>query len=1124
MDGREQAGAVFVGRQHELGTLLEGLDSAVAGRGRLILVAGEPGIGKSRLADELARTARERGVGVLWGRGWEDAGAPAYWPWVQALRAELRAESPDTIRGYLGSGAADVAQMLPELRDIVPGLESRTAGSETARFQLFDATTTFLRNAARERGILVVIDDLQAADTPSVLLLQFLASQLSDMRVLLVGTYRDVVLTPEHPLTSALAELVREPAVRVIQLRGLESDAVAEVIGATAGATPSDRLAAMVWRATNGNPLFIGEAIRLLEAEGRLDDAGDVSELRVAIPAGVHAVIARRIGYLGGPTVDALRLASALGPEFSLEALGRIGDIAGDRLLDVTDEAIQAGLLLPVGGSRGRYRFSHDLVRETLYDELSPGRRVRLHRRIADVLEGMYGPAVGDHLAELAFHFVQAAVRPDGSNADEDAPVGRRAIEYARLAGDQATGALAYEEAARLYRMALTVMDLGGMADDHAQTETLLALGHVQTRTGDLDSALTTFFEASEIARRTGDGRHLARAALGFGGHHHWARPGNDGRLIPLLQDALVLLGRQDETLRARLLTRLACAWRSSPERRDDSDSLSRQAIDIARRLDDPATLVYALTGRFWATWWPENPAERQAIAGEVLSIVEPLRDGERIADAHFMAYLTLSEFGRMHEARGALVTLARVIEDLRQPAQVWLAPVNRSALALLAGDYAEAEESIASEARSQFWITPGRDEVSAARMHRFLLRREQGRVAEEEARVRQSIVDFPWYPLFRSVLVCLLLDEGREPEARSEFADLARADFAALYRDNMWLFGMSFAAEASARLGDVASAAVLYEQLAPFAGRHAIAHSEGSIGAIDRYLGLLAATIGHLDEAERHLTAAIELNDGMGARPWTAHCEHDLAGILRRRDGPGDAGTAAALERRALATASELGMALGAGIAPPPGPADAVPSEIPARSAEFRREGEYWSVVFERDAVRVRDSRGMRHLARLLRTPGQEVHSLELAAPPSAAVDRASIVEADVAMAGSDDAGPALDAEAKAAYRARLIDLREELAEAESWHDPERVARLQAEQDALAHELGAALGIGGRDRPTGNPSERARISATRAIRSAMTRIADQSPALGAHLEATIRTGTYCAYVPDPHAPIDWRL
>jgi tetratricopeptide (TPR) repeat protein len=1123
MDSREQAGAVFVGRQRELGTLLEGLDSAVAGRGRLILIGGEPGIGKSRLADELAGMARDRGIGVLWGRGWEDAGAPAYWPWVQALRTQLRMESPEAIRAQLGAGAADVAQMLPELRTIIPDLPPRSSDSDTARFQLFDSAAAFLRNAARERGILIVIDDLQAADTPSVLFLQFLTSQLSDMRILVVGTFRDVELTPDHPLTSALAEIEREPSVRVIPLRGLETGAVAEVIGATVGSTPTDRLAAAVWRATNGNPLFIGEAIRLLSSEGRLQEVGAVSELRIAIPPGVHAVIARRIGYLGGPTIEALRLGSVLGPEFSLEALGRIDEIDSDRLLDVIDEAIEAGLLLPVGGARGRYHFSHDLVRETLYDELPPGRRVRLHRRIAAELEAMYGPAVGEHLAELAFHYVQATVRPDGGAVD-DAPVGQKAIEYARRAGDQATAALAYEEAARLYRMALTVMALGGMADDDTQTETLLALGDALTKTGDLDSARIAFVDAADLARRTGDGRQLARAALGSGGRHQWARPGKDTRLIPLLQDALVMLGGGDETLRARLLARLACAWRSSPDRRNDSATLSRQAIEIARGLRDPATLVYTLTARFWATWWPENPEERQAIAEEVLAIAEPLGEGERIADAHFMSFLHLSELGRIREARAALLTLARVIEELRQPAEIWLAPVNRSTLVLLEGDYVAAEASVASEAGSQYWITPGRDEVSATRMHRFLLRREQGRVSEEEATIRESVVDFPWYPMYRSVLVCLLLDLGEAAEARAEFQQLAADEFAALYRDNSWLFGTSLAAEACARLGDASAAAVLLEQLAPFAGRHAIAHAEGSVGAVDRYLGLLAATLDRLDEAGGHLAAAIDFNERMGARPWVAHCQHDLAGVLRRRGRAGDAAVADALDHQALATASALGMALAHEIDVPARPPSA-PLDAPAtRSAVFRREGEYWTIEFEHDEFRIRDSRGMRHLARLLRTPGEEVHALELAAPSAAAVARRSVVEPGVDMAGSGSAGPTLDAEAKAAYRARLVDLREDLAEAESWHDPERIARIQAEQEALAHELGAALGIGGRDRPTGTPAERARISATRAIRAAISRIAEQSPALGAHLEATIRTGTYCGYVPDPGAPIAWRL
>ena len=787
------------------------------------------------------------------------------------------------------------------------------------------------------------------------------------------------------------------------------------------------------------------------------------------------------------------------------------------------DEAIEAGLLAPVAGARGRYRFSHDLVRETLYDELPPGRRAQLHRRIGGQLEEMYGPAAREHLGELAFHFVQAAGGPDGAPAD-DPQVGRKAIEYAQRAGDQATAVLAYEEAARLYRMALAVIGHGVDADADVHTELLIALGDALTRAGDLDSARITFHEAADLARRTGNGRQLARAALGSGGRHPWARPGNDTRLIPLLQDALVMLGGADETLRARLLSRLACAWRSSPDRRNDSATLSRHAIDVARGLRDPATLVYTLTARFWATWWPENPEERQAIAEEVLSIAEPLGEGERIADAHFMSFLQLSEVGRIREARGALLTLARVIEELRQPAQVWLAPVNRSTLALLEGDYGEAEASVANEHRSTYWITPGRDEVSAARMHRFLLRREQGRVSEEEAMVRESVVDFPWYPMYRSVLVCLLLDTGAIAEARAEFEALAADEFAVLYRDNMWLFGISLAAEACAQLSDARAAAVLLEQLAPFAGRHAIAHAEGSVGAVDRYLGLLAATLGRLDQAEDHLTAAIAFCEQMGARPWVAHCQHDLAGVLRRRGQAGDAAAADALDSDALRTARALGMALAHEIEIPDASPQARPDALLTQSAVFRREGEYWSIEFERDEFRVRDSRGMRHLARLLQAQGGEVHALELAAPPAAVVERRTLLDPDVAMAGSEGAGPSLDAEAKAAYRARLVDLREELAEAESWHDPERVARLEAEQDALAQELGAALGIGGRDRPSGSPAERARISATRAIRAAMARIAEQSPALGAHLEATIRTGTYCAYVPDPRVPIAWRL
>ncbi len=274
-----------------------------------------------------------------------------------------------------------------------------------------------------------------------------------------------------------------------------------------------------VWRETNGNPLFVGEAVRLLSAEGRLNDLSDLPSLTLVVPAGVRAVIARRVGNLSEGCGHLLGLAAALGPEFSLEVLRRVGDLDEDRATDLVDEAVHAGLLLPVTGVRARYRFSHDLVRETLSGELSAGRRARLHRRIAEVLEDVYATSLDAHLAELAFHYIEAARSDDGTvGADGSEHAGLKAMDYARRAGDQAARSLAFEEADRLYRMALAGMDLAKAHDERSRTEILLALGEVRARAGDFDGARETYLLAADTARRTGAGEHLAQAALGYGG------------------------------------------------------------------------------------------------------------------------------------------------------------------------------------------------------------------------------------------------------------------------------------------------------------------------------------------------------------------------------------------------------------------------------------------------------------------------------------------------------------------------------------------------------------------------------------------------------------------------------
>ena len=562
-----------------------------------------------------------------------------------------------------------------------------------------------------------------------------------------------------------------------------------------------------------------------------------------------------------------------------------------------------------------------------------------------------------------------------------------------------------------------------------------------------------------------------------------------------LLQDALEELGTGDDGLRVRLLTRLACAWRSDPKRRDDSAALSQEAIDIARRLGEPATLSYALAGRFWATWWPENPEERQQIEREMMVIAEAVGDGERIIEAHLMRFLSLTELGQMTEARQEAVTLSRAVEELRQPAQMWLEPVNRAEVALIEGDYGLAETLVSRELATGYRVTAGKDDVSAARMHRFLLRREQGRLAEEEATVRESARDFPWYPMHRTALVCLLIDLGRSAEARSAFDDLAMGDFEAIYRDNEWLLGMCMASEASALLGDVAAARTLYGQLLPFAGRHAIGHAEGSVGAVDRYLGLLAATIGNIDDAERHLVAAIATLQTMGARPWTAHAQHDLAEVLqatRRADRSRAGRGAGSIRARDVGRRSGWSWRRRS-------------RESPARAAGVH-ERSAWAahVPCRRDVPAARATTGRSNtkatrsacetpracITWLACSPHRGARSILSSSPgpgtPTAGVKATQRLVAEPALVVSrlGNAGPTLDAEAKAAYRRRLDDLREELVEAEDWNDPERVARLQAEVGALTHELAAAMGLGGRDRPAGSSAERARVSVTRAIRS----------------------------------------
>jgi DNA-binding SARP family transcriptional activator len=413
------ARSAFVGRERELAALVGALKEALAGSGRLALVAGEPGIGKSRLAEELGHHARQRGARVCVGRCWEAGGAPAYWPWVQALRAYIRSSEPEALRAQLGDRGAELATILPEVRGLFPDLpQSRPAESEGARFRLLDSVAAFLRTAASDGPVVVGLDDLHAADAPSLLLLRFVAGQLGDASILIVGCYRDTEVGPE--LAETLAELAREPAMQRVTLRGLNGSDTSRLLTLTMGDAPADELAAEIHAETQGNPLFAGEIGRLLAAEG------ETAPGRLPIPQGVLEAIGRRLQRQTERCREVLALASVVGREFDPDVIGRVSALAEDDLFAALDEAADAGLVGAVPEASGRLRFSNILVRDALYEDLPAPRRVRLHRAIGEALEAIYAGNPDPHLSELARHYREAGPS-----------VAEKAIDYAQRAGDR---------------------------------------------------------------------------------------------------------------------------------------------------------------------------------------------------------------------------------------------------------------------------------------------------------------------------------------------------------------------------------------------------------------------------------------------------------------------------------------------------------------------------------------------------------------------------------------------------------------------------------------------------------------------------------------------------------------
>ncbi|HSD23894.1 MAG TPA: AAA family ATPase, partial [Solirubrobacterales bacterium] len=753
------AGGVFVGRELELDRLREAVDSALGGRGSLQLLVGEPGIGKTRAAEELATYARVSGARVYWGRCREDEGAPAYWPWVQAVRSYARDADPVALAWQLGGGAAEVAQLIPEVAEKLDIEPAKGSDSEEARFRLFDSVTSLLLAAARDRPLVIVLDDLHWADEPSLLLLRFAARELASSGLLILGTYRDVELGRHHPLARVLGEISGIEGSGRIPLRGLGVGAVERYIEMTSGAPSPPGLAEAVQEQTDGNPFFVGEVVRLLASEGKLTGGASVAELE--IPQGVREVIGRRLDRLSEETNEGLRVAAVIGRDFDEDLVARVVKQPLQVLMGAVREAIAERLVTDLGN--GRYSFAHALVRDTLYEELSPPKRSALHERTGRAIEEICGGNVEERLGELAHHFLAAAPRGDLA----------KAIDYAQQAGAQAMEQLAYEDAVDVYSRALEALELMEEPDEALRCRLLLSLGGAEAKSARVADARDAFERAAESARTLDDTDRLVGAAIGIAVLSDAGRL--DEQLLALLDEALERIGPERTARRAALLSAKSAElyWVDNDVR--ESERLVKEAIEIAREIDSPSTLAAALQRKIFIPAGPDAPRVRLALADEMVELGESSGDREAVVRGHAYRLWSLLELGDIPAVDRELELYARLAEELRMPEHTWHTFALRGMRALLDGDIGGAER-LAQEARR----AGNRAEQAIAEQYYGIqmiqIRSMQGRAAELLPAVGDLAERFPGIPAWRGGQVTLAARSGDVELAQREL-DLFAAD-----------------------------------------------------------------------------------------------------------------------------------------------------------------------------------------------------------------------------------------------------------------------------------------------------------------------------------------------------------